>query len=225
MSVLPEDVDLTAVIIRNTRTKFYYHETTTNGGTTEADRCLWMYTFVTTDRKRGIRLTANELSDLLSGRKFEMGFGNRPPAVYYVDWAIRDQRLALEESKRRYEVEQERKKQLNTIINHTISDDDPDLLAYVDALQAKFGKHNTLDGYTKRLIYGVRIRNYDVLVEILAQARGQNVVSKQTFERLTGETLPLTKHGIQVFLADWCQTQPKVSTGEPVLVNEQLALF
>ena len=225
MSVLPEDVDLTAVIIRNARTKFYYHETTTNGRTTEADRCLWTYTFFTADRKRGIQLPAHSLSDLLSGRKVLMGFGGRTPVVFYVDWSIRDQRLALEESKRRHEVEQERKKQLNAIINNTISDDDPDLRLYVDALQAKFGKHNTLDGYTKRLIYGVRIRNYDVLVEILAQARGQNVVSKQTFERLTGETLPLTKHGIQAFLMDWCQTQPMESAGEPVLINEQLALF
>jgi len=170
-------------------------------------------------------LEASTLSDLLSGRKCAIQFGSRAPAVYYVDWSIRDQRLALEESKRQHEVEQEHKKQLNAIINHAISDADPDLLAYVDALQAKFGKHNTLDGYTKRLIYGVRTRNYEMLVEILAQARGQNVVSKQIFERLTGETLPLTKHGIQAFLVDWCQSQPKANAGEPVLMNEQLALF
>lgn len=195
--ILPEDIELCELIVRNAKSKFHFHHEDTG------------YVFYREDNRKGIRLTDDQLTRIINGEHCHIDFGSSGRGIFYADWSERDHRIKQEESRRQRDLNLQCKKEFDNTIEQLIDDNDPDLLAYIETLN-KVHPHPHITVWHKKFIYGVRNQNYDVLTEVLAHGRGWNDVSKRFFAQLTGAKLPNTKHGIQEFLESWCSVAKEV---------------
>lgn len=185
--------ELKEVIVRNSKTKFYYQYSDEQG-----------HVFYTGDNRKGIRLVDEQMNNLLEGKDCYMTFGNSFRGKFYIDWSIRDSRIQQEEQYQQSVKTAAEKKELEQHIDKVITNDDPQLKEFHKFIADYYGVAKPITIFHKSFLYGIRNKEYDILVSALGHGRGWNDASKNYFRMVTGEKLPNTKKEIVEFLNGYC---------------------
>ena len=203
-------------------------------------------------RARALRFTADELARMLRGEQPTFAFQGIAAATYYVDFVAMQnaEREAAEAAARRAAFAQ-REAQKNAAAEQAataVSDDDPDLNAYIDALAKmqiadaeKEAREAEADGrgrasvfiptresiarqarsMGKRFIHAVRTRNLMPIRDLIVQS--SNKTSRVFFTKLTGVTLPSTEKASHAALDAWEAAGPAAAPEAPGAPTEAAA--